>query len=398
MLTDSDVRWIPVREVGDVRMGKQLSPANRDSAGQFPYLRVANVYEGRIDLSDVKTMRFSASERELFALRPGDVLLNEGQENLQMVGRSAVYSGAPGAYCFQNTLIRFRPGPEVLPDYAQAVFVRWRLQGVFAGIAEKTSISHLGGNRFGALQFPWRPIWEQRRIVETIDAVATQERAVEASIAKLEMLKSGVMAGVADIELGTFEDVLDYGPQNGIYKSASSYGPEGTPIVRIDSFRGGPSDLTRGLLRVSLGKGEVDRYGLSSGDVLINRVNTPELVGKSTVVGRLAESTVFESNMMRCKLRTDRAVPAFVETWLGGPLVKAHFRMRAKSAVSQASINGSDVRSCPFPKLDVPGQLQFLERLAAVRDQQQFEAAELVKLRQVRRGVMSDLLGSGVRA
>ena len=72
--------------------------------------------------------------------------------------------------------------------------------------------------------------------------------------------------------------------------------------------------------------------------------------------------------------------------------MKAHFRARAKSAISQASINGGDVRSCPFPKLGVAGQLEFLGRLAAVRDQQRFEKDELAKLRKLKQGIMDDLL------
>lgn len=398
MGSDTEIRWVPVRDVGDVRMGKQLSPASREAAGQFPYLRVANVHDGRIDFSDVKTMGFSPAERDLFGLRSGDILLNEGQENLRMVGRSAVYYGDPGSFCFQNTLIRFRPGLEVLPEYAQAVFVQWRLQGVFAGIAEKTSISHLGGSRFGSLLFPGRGLREQRRIVEILDAFSVQERAIKMSIAKVDMVKIGLMAELATVECGTFADVLDYGPQNGLYKPASSYGLEGVPIVRIDSFKGGLSDLTRNLLRVSLAKGEIERYRLTAGDILINRVNTPELVGKSTTVGELVETTVFESNMMRCKVRVDQALPAFVETWLGSPQVKAHFRERAKSAISQASINGSDVRDCPFPRLGIPEQLNFLNQLAAVGDPRKFEKSELEKLCEIKLGIADELLMLGRRA
>jgi len=138
-----DIRWVPVGEVGEVRMGKQLSPASRAAGGQMPYLRVANVFEGRIDYTDVKAMGFSAAEKNNYLLRPGDILLNEGQESLMVVGRSAVYDRDPDAFCFQNTLIRFRPGAMVLSEYAQAVFVKWRRSGVFASVAEKTSISHL---------------------------------------------------------------------------------------------------------------------------------------------------------------------------------------------------------------------------------------------------------------
>ncbi|WP_329435108.1 restriction endonuclease subunit S [Streptomyces sp. NBC_01280] len=378
-------------------MGKQLSPASRTGAGQWPYLRVANVYEGRIDYSDVNSMAFSAAERETYGIAPGDILLNEGQENLMMVGRSALYDGAPGEFGFQNTLIRFRPGPAVVPEFAQAVFVWWRANAVFAGIAEKTSISHLGGSRFGALLFPLIPVAAQRRIVEVLASFTELERGIEASIAKFEALRFGVMEELAELECGQFGDVLKQGPQNGIYKPASSYGLQGTPIVRIDSFSRGKSDLTRSLLRVAVSSGEVARYGLDVGDIVINRVNTPDLVGKSTSVRRLIEPTIFESNMMRCKLHRSLADPVFTETWLGSSTVKRYFLAHAKSAISQASINGDDVRNCPFPKMDVPRQLAFLERIDAVEDQRLAEVAELAKLRQLKQGLVDDLL-SGRRS
>ena len=44
-----------------------------------PYLRVANVFEDRIDTSDVMQMHFSDEEFERYRLAPGDILLNEGQ-------------------------------------------------------------------------------------------------------------------------------------------------------------------------------------------------------------------------------------------------------------------------------------------------------------------------------
>jgi type I restriction enzyme S subunit len=43
-----------------------------------PYLRAANVKDGTLDLSDVKTMNFTPDEQRLFSLQPGDVLVTEG--------------------------------------------------------------------------------------------------------------------------------------------------------------------------------------------------------------------------------------------------------------------------------------------------------------------------------
>ncbi|MFD3917540.1 restriction endonuclease subunit S [Streptomyces sp. NPDC058595] len=397
MRSEPEVREVAVGELGEVRMGKQLSPASRAAGHQYPYLRVANVYEGRITYDDVKSMSFAPAERKIYSLQPGDILLNEGQENLGMVGRSAIYEGESGAYCFQNTLIRFRPSEQILPEYAQAVFINWRRQGVFARVAEKTSISHLGGSRFAALPFPVVPLTEQRRIMEVMGAITESERSIEASMGKFWAIRTGLTEKLSTLHMKEFSNVVESGPQNGLYKAASSYGVSGTPIVRINSFSGGPSDFTRSLLRIDASAREISQYAIEYGDVLINRVNTPELVGKSTTVTSLSEPTVFESNIMRCKLDSGRAIPEFAEVWLGTATAKAHFLRRAKSAVSQASINRTDVLTTPFPDLGLAEQEQFLQRLNWVNTRIKADRESLDKLRQLKLGLADDLLGRRVR-
>ena len=60
-----------------------------------PYLRVANVFEDRIDTSSIKEMHFEEAEFEKYKLRDGDVLwLNEGQSP-ELLGRPAIYRGEP---------------------------------------------------------------------------------------------------------------------------------------------------------------------------------------------------------------------------------------------------------------------------------------------------------------
>ncbi|MEU3756193.1 restriction endonuclease subunit S [Streptomyces olivoreticuli] len=393
----NDVRWIPVGEVGEVRMGKQLSPSSRSAGGHYPYLRVANVLDGRIDYSDVNTMGFSPAERQTYGLVPGDILLNEGQ-SLELVGRSAIYEREAGEFCFQNTLVRFRPGVDVLPKYAQAMFKRWLDIGVFAGIAKKTtSIAHLGGDRFARLLFPLISLERQQRIVEALDAITESERAVEASIAKLRPLRAAFLAELTTYDRDHLVDVIVSGPQNGLYKPAEAYGETGFPIVRISSFSGGPSDLTRGLLRVAASPVEAKRYGISVGDLLVNRVNTPELVGKATVVSRLDEPTLFESNIMRCGLAVEKIDPRFVEAWMSTSVVKSYFASRTKPAVSQASVNRSDVLACPLPRIGITGQQEFLSRLEAIDARMGQETAELVKLRTLKQGLADDLLSGRVR-
>ncbi|WP_164495201.1 restriction endonuclease subunit S [Streptomyces sp. NBC_01732] len=379
-------------------MGKQLSPASREAAGQFPYLRVANVYEGRIDVSNVKSMGFSSAERELYGLRPGDILLNEGQENLRMVGRSALYSGTPGAYCFQNTLIRFRPGPKVLPEYAQAVFVRWRSLGVFAGIAEKTSISHLGGSRFGSLLFPCRPLREQQRIVELTEAVSAQERAIEMSIAKLRSVRRGVLlSAMATIRAGEppagwsrvpLKDVVpkaEYG-----ISEALDGDQRGVPVLRMNNLDNGRpelSDLKYSPVPVP------GRLELRNGDVLFNRTNSIDHIGKSGIWREELPRATFASYLVRINPDETRLIPEYLVEWLMHPSIRQRVRSISTVAVQQVNVNPTRLRELEIDMpVDLADQRRIVDSLHSCDEQIESERVELAKVRALKLGLVDDLL------
>ena len=157
--------WARVRDVGKVTLGRQRSPEHHNGTHMRPYLRVANVYEDRIDLSSVLEMNFTPDEFETYSLQHGDILLNEGQSP-ELVGRAAMFRSELEGACFQNTLIRFRAHPGVSPGFALLVFRSYLHNGRFRSIAKwTTNIAHLGAQRFAQLEFPLPPLAEQERIV-----------------------------------------------------------------------------------------------------------------------------------------------------------------------------------------------------------------------------------------
>ncbi|MGE4179682.1 MAG: restriction endonuclease subunit S [Limisphaerales bacterium] len=182
-------RWLRVKEIGDVQLGRQRAPKHQNGANMRPYLRVANVFEDRIDLSDVLSMNFTPREFDTFALRANDILLNEGQ-SLHLVGRPALYRDElPGA-CFQNTLVRFRPGPDVDPKFALTIFRGYMHTGKFQKIARwTTNIAHLGAQRFAEMPFPLPPLPEQRRIVAEIEKQFTR---LEAGVSALRRVQANL--------------------------------------------------------------------------------------------------------------------------------------------------------------------------------------------------------------
>lgn len=162
-----------------------------------PYLRVANVFEDRIDISDVMEMNFTPDEFETYRLGYGDILLNEGQSK-ELVGRPAIYRDeVPGA-CFTNTLVRFRVYDGVDTDYALRVFLAYLKNGRFQKIASITvNIAHLGAGRFSEIEFPLPPVEEQAAIIEEVDRhyylIDAAEKAITLSLARAARLRQSIL-------------------------------------------------------------------------------------------------------------------------------------------------------------------------------------------------------------
>ena len=189
--------WARMLQVADIQLGRQRSPEHHSGPYMRPYLRVANVYENRIDTDDVLQMNFTPEEYETFRLVPGDILLNEGQ-SLHLVGRPALYRNeVPGA-CFQNTLVRFRAVQGLVPEYALYVFLAYLHNKRFQKVARWTvNIAHLGADRFSQIEFPLPPSEEQVEIIREIEArltVVDQVTAqVDANLKRAGRLRQGIL-------------------------------------------------------------------------------------------------------------------------------------------------------------------------------------------------------------
>lgn len=165
---------VKVAEAGRVQLGRQRAPQHHSGPHMRPYLRVANVFEDRIDTSDVMRMNFAPDEFAAYRLEVGDILLNEGQ-SAELVGRPAMFRGELADCCFTNTLVRYRAGPLLNRDFALLVFRWWLRTGAFQRIAKiTTNIAHLGAGRFGDLLMPVPSLDEQGEIVRRAGELLTE--------------------------------------------------------------------------------------------------------------------------------------------------------------------------------------------------------------------------------
>lgn len=164
VFADMQCEYKPISELGEVTMGRQRAPRYEDGPQQRPYLRVANVFDGFIDETDILQMHFSDSEFDKYRLTPGDILLNEGQSR-HLVGRSAIVGNLKNDCAFQNTLIRVRP-KLIEAEYAHAYFQFCLYSGKFAKMASQTtSIAHLGVKNFAMLNTPFPEARKRKEIL-----------------------------------------------------------------------------------------------------------------------------------------------------------------------------------------------------------------------------------------
>lgn len=103
--------WIlkRLKHIAQVRSG--LAKGKKHDAGtetlELPYMRVANVQDGHIDLSDVATLEVAADDVERYSLAVGDVLMNEGGD-YDKLGRGAVWEGRVTPCLHQNHVFAVR--------------------------------------------------------------------------------------------------------------------------------------------------------------------------------------------------------------------------------------------------------------------------------------------------
>jgi type I restriction enzyme S subunit len=160
-------------------------------------------------------------------------------------------------------------------------------------------------------------------------------------------------------------ELIQSGPQNGLYKPSTDYGT-GTPILRIDAFYDGAVTKLATLKRVRVTAEEAVVFGLQAEDIVINRVNSIDYLGKSALIPVLQEPTVFESNMMRFKVQAERVLPIYLVAFLQTPFVKEQIRAASKDAVNQSSINQQDVKAFRISVPPLAHQQTFATRIQAI--------------------------------
>lgn len=174
-----------LREIAEIIGG--VTKDAKKSLGQgfreVPYLRVANVQRGRLDLTEIKLISASEADIHKLKLLPGDILLNEGGDR-DKLGRGWIWQGQLPLCIHQNHVFRARLLSREIDAVYVAHFTNSMAQAYFAEQgSQTTNLASISLTKLGALPIWLPPRAEQTRIV-----------------AKLEELLSDLDAGVAELK------------------------------------------------------------------------------------------------------------------------------------------------------------------------------------------------------
>lgn len=443
--------WAPLGDLfGSITDGDHQPPPQ--VASGVPFLVIGNVNDGQIDFSGT---RFVSSEyfESLAAHRKpqrGDVLYTvTGSFGIPIL----VDTDAP--FCVQRHIAILKEPQGIGARYAvnalRTADAMKQATKVATGTAQKT----VGLKQLRQIQIPVAPLPEQQRIVEAIesyfsrldDAVATLDRVrrnlkryrasvlqaavegrlvpTEAELARIggrsyepasvlldriqeerrrRWKESGKKAKYAEpvapetVELpelpegwcwATVDQVsheVRYGTSS---KTAESLA-DGVPVIRMGNIVDGELRLDD-LKYLPKDHDEFPGLLLEPGDLLFNRTNSAELVGKSAVFRREPASYSFASYLIQVRLLTG-AIPEYLAAFINSFSGRSWVASVAVQQVGQANVNGSKLKSCIFPLPPLPEQVRIvaeIDRLLSVlKVSEQLAATNAARCARLRQSIL----------
>jgi type I restriction enzyme S subunit len=261
---DWDVKKL--KDVAEIRSGiAKNSKAVVANPVEISYLRVANVQDGYLDLSDISTITLSRDDVNRYTVMPGDVLMNEGGD-LDKLGRGAIWGGDLSPIVHQNHVFVVRCKKGILPEFLNA----WtsgsasRRYFLVAG-KQTTNLASINKSSLGGLPIALPCPSEQQKIAEALNELDSLIQSLNELTAKKRDIKQAAMQ-----ELLTGKRRLPGFEGEWEEFSLASMNSGGTPPTGRDDYYGGGipwvsiSDMTSGGKFISQTERTLSAAGLAN--------------------------------------------------------------------------------------------------------------------------------------
>lgn len=196
-------------ECFEIVSGIQKTPARSPKDNPVPYLTVANVYRGRIDLSDIRYFEVTSKEIEKLKLQDKDLLIVEGNGSGNEIGRCAMWHNELPLCIHQNHIIRMRrKTADILPEYALHYLNSEAGKSIMRERSKTTAgLFNLSAGKIKTIPLPMASLDEQSKIIHLIDSLLEKEQwakeSAEAVLDQIDLMKKSILARAFRGELGT---------------------------------------------------------------------------------------------------------------------------------------------------------------------------------------------------
>ena len=234
------------------------------------------------------------------------------------------------------------------------------------------------------LSIPNVTLAEQQRIVAILDqAFADIEKArasAEKNLKNARELFDNYLWGIfgrpdeswIETTVGDLCVKMEYG------SSAKSQNEGEIPVLRMGNLQKGQIDWTD--LKYSADPEEIKKYMLQKGDVLFNRTNSDEHVGK-TAIYRGEMPAIFAGYLIRVHRKQELLDGEFLNFYLNSSIARAYGKTVMSRSVNQANINASKLKEYPIAVPDMKTQKQLVSIFSSLKDE--LERLEKVYVRKV---------------
>ena len=272
-----------------------------------------------------------------------------------MIGRygasvGQILRGKSGAY--NVALIKTIPNPDVIDkDFLYLYLQSEGFQKALMSVAERSAQAGFSKADIAPFEIGIPLLEEQKRIVAILDqAFADIELARAKTEQNLlnarELFESYLQQVFSQRGEGWVETTLGHLCEKVEYGTSSKSQPEGsTPVLRMGNIQGGAFNWDK--LVYTDNDDDINKLLLNDNDVLFNRTNSPELVGK-TAIYRNERPAIFAGYLIRIHRKKDLLDADFLNYYLNSKKARNYGYKVMSHSTNQANINGTKLKEYPI--------------------------------------------------
>ncbi len=309
------------------------------------------------------------------------------------------------------------PNDRAVPEYIVLSLKSPNLLKWFEENKRGTTIKGVTRDDVAKLVIPLPPLPEQKAIAGVLRAVQEAKEATEGVIAAARQLQASLMrhlftygpvpfdqadrVNLKETEIGPVPQEWDIKPigdcsllsQYGISMRGNLKGQY--PILRMNNLQEGKV-TTENLQYVDLDDDTFKKFRVETGDILFNRTNSFELVGKTSVFENEGDY-IFASYLVRVQLDESRLLPRLLNYYMNMGSTQTRLKSLASRAVSQSNINATKLKGFLVPVPPIEIQKRIVEQIKAVDDKITVEKNRLSILISLFDSLLHNLMTGQVR-